>query len=328
MYIPADPKLWSGRVDEEDGVAGYRWHQVVSHDSAAAAGVALLGFASDRGVQLNKGRVGACEGPTALRRALANQAWHHDVGLYDAGDVRVGSDLAAGQQEYARRVAELLASERFVVGLGGGHEIAWASYLGCRHWLDAHAPGKTLGILNFDAHFDLRQPAPDASSGTPFFQVAEHCQAQGHEFHYACLGVARTSNTKALFSRANSLGVDYLLDVACKAGGAGPFVQRFIDKVDYLYVTTCMDVFPAAIAPGVSAPAALGIDPDWVLATLTEISSYCSDAGVQWLMADIAELAPVLDRDGMTARLAARLIDEILSMHHQLRLPTSQVTSL
>ena len=327
MYAPADPQLWSGRVDEEEGVAGYRWHQVVSHESAAPAGVALLGFASDRGVQLNKGRVGSSEGPTALRQALANQAWHHDVGLYDAGDVRVGRDLAAGQEEYARRVAALLASERFVVGLGGGHEIAWGSYLGCRQWLDTYAPGKTLGILNFDAHFDLRKPAPNPSSGTPFFQVAEHCQARGHDFRYACLGIARTSNTAALFSRAKSLGVEYLLDVDCKAGEGVQCVQRFLDTVDYLYVTTCLDVFPAAVAPGVSAPAALGIDPAWVLETLTAMGQYCRDVGVQWLMADVAELAPVLDRDGMTARLGARLIDEILSANHHLRQPANQLTS-
>ena len=70
MYIPADPKAWRGRIDEEDGVAGYRWHQVVRCEPSTGDGLALLGLASDLGVQLNKGRAGAMEGPGALRRAL------------------------------------------------------------------------------------------------------------------------------------------------------------------------------------------------------------------------------------------------------------------
>jgi formiminoglutamase len=313
VYIPADPKAWRGRIDEEDGVAGYRWHQVVRCEQSPGNGLALLGLASDLGVQLNKGRAGAMEGPGALRRALANLAWHHDVPVYDAGDVRVESDLPGGQGEYAQRISDLLADGRFVIGLGGGHEIGWASYRGCRGWLDAHAADKILGILNFDAHFDLREPAPESSSGTPFYQVAQHCKSEGYEFNYACLGIARPSNTPALFSRAQDLGVEYLPDVDCKSGEGAQFLRGYLEKLDYLYVTVCLDVFPASRAPGVSAPAAFGVEPAWVLETLSLIGDYCRELGVQWLMADIAELAPPLDRDDCTARLAARLIDEIVA---------------
>ena len=313
MYIPADPNIWQGRVDEEDGLAGYRWHQSVGFETPLKQEVSLLGLASDRGVKLNKGRPGASEGPTALRRALAAQAWHHDIPLYDGGDIRVLDDLASGQQAYADHLSSLLGNGQFVIGLGGGHEIGWASYLGCRQWMDDNATGKTLGIINFDAHFDLRKSAPNSSSGTPFYQVAQHCAAQGHSFRYGALGIARPSNTRALFNRADDFSVSYLLDKDCYGENGAAFLRRFLASVDCLYLTICLDVFPAAFAPGVSAPAALGVNPQWVMETIAVNGSLCREYGVNWLMADVAELSPVHDASDSTARLAARLVDEVLS---------------
>lgn len=304
---------WQGRVDSEDGEAGKRWHQVVRPARTAGPvqvpGIALAGLSSDRGVQLNKGRPGAVEGPRALRAALANMAWHHRLPLLDAGDIRVGSDLAAGQGQFAGQVASLLAEGHFVLGLGGGHEIAWGSYQGCRQYLDRHLPDSRLGIINFDAHFDLRQPAPEPSSGTPFYQIAMDCEAREQAFDYCCLGVACTANTEALYQRAEALGAQYLPDLECRGDRAAAMLEPFLAPLDALYVTVCLDVFPPAYAPGVSAPAAPGVDPVWVLRTLLQINRLCRQQGVHWLMADVAELSPPLDEAGRTARLGARVLD-------------------
>jgi formiminoglutamase len=315
VYEAPEQAWWQGRVDPEEGATARYWHQVVSLDPPVKPGVALLGLASDRGVQINRGRPGAVEGPAALRNALAGLAWHHDTPLIDAGNIRVGDDLPAGQEAYAERLLNLLDQRQFVIGLGGGHEIGWASYLGCRRYLDRIAPGKTLGIVNIDAHFDLRTTAPAASSGTPFYQVAQHCKEQGHPFRYACLGIARSANTRALFERADSLGVEYLMDIDFSAPAAQDLLQRFLAQVDSLYVTCCLDAFPASAAPGVSAPAALGISPAEVLRVIEALGEQCRAAGVHWLMADIAELSPAHDLDNRTARLAARVVDELLAAH-------------
>ena len=313
MYEAPEQDWWQGRVDPEDGETARRWHQVISLDPPAGPGVVLLGLASDRGVQINRGRPGAVAGPVALRSALAGLAWHHDIPLTDAGNIRVSDDLPTGQDAYAERLHNLLEQRQFVIGLGGGHEIGWASYLGCRRYLDVITPGKTLGIVNFDAHFDLRTPAPAASSGTSFYQVAQHCEEQGHPFRYACLGIARSANTRALFERADSLGVEYLMDIDFNMASAQDLLQRFLAQVDSLYVTCCLDAFPASAAPGVSAPAALGISPAEVLRVIETLGEQCRASGVNWLMADIAELSPVHDLDKRTARLAARVVDELLA---------------
>lgn len=313
MSSVPDRECWRGRVDAEDGHAGLRWHQCVTFDEPQQPGLALLGFPCDLGVRRNQGRPGAAAGPDALRTALAGLAWHHSGVPYDAGDSSVGADLEGAQQSHGLRIAELLSRGHFVVGLGGGHEIGWPGYLGCRDWLEQHHPDKVLGIINFDAHFDLRKPAPAASSGTPFLQVAEDCAARGQPFRYACLGIARPSNTRALFDRAADLGVPYLLDTACEDAVSDPFLADFLAGVDYLYLTFCLDALPAAAAPGVSAPAAVGVDSRWALRALAAVGRLCAQLQVHWLLADVAELSPPLDPAGLTARLGARIIDEIVT---------------
>lgn len=136
MHPAPDMSLWQGRIDSQEGAGALRWHQWIRpyHESAGAASV-LLGFASDEGVRRNQGRQGARQGPPALRRALANLAWHGEQALYDAGDIEAAEDLEGAQERYARRVAELLGRGHQVVGLGGGHEIAYASFSGLAHHL-------------------------------------------------------------------------------------------------------------------------------------------------------------------------------------------------
>jgi formiminoglutamase len=134
-----------------------------------------------------------------------------------------------------------------------------------------------------------------------------------YPFEYACLGVARVANTRALFQRADQLSVRYLLDVASTAEAGGELLHHFLAGVDCLYFTCCLDVFPAHIAPGVSAPAALGINPLTAVAWIQTIGRLCREYGVDWLAADVAELSPPNDREDRTAKLAARLVDEIVS---------------
>ncbi len=64
-----------GRIDSQEGAdARALWMRPYADDAEAAS--VLLGFASDEGVRRNQGRQGARHGPPALRRALANLAWH------------------------------------------------------------------------------------------------------------------------------------------------------------------------------------------------------------------------------------------------------------
>ncbi len=305
---------WQGRIDAADGEAGLRWHQLVEPWRAGAArGVALLGFASDEGVRRNQGRIGAAQGPQALRRLLANLPVHSRFALYDAGDVPCkGGALEAAQEAYAERAGMLLDEGQLVVGLGGGHEIAWASYLAVvRSGTIKGTPAK-LGILNFDAHFDLRKDER-STSGTPFLQALDHAAANGLHVEYRCLGVSESSNTRALFERARERGVAWRRDddltlLALDARTAE--LADWLRTIDHLYLTFCLDVLPAAIAPGVSAPAARGV----ALEVLEPLVALAAGSG-KLRCADIAELSPPHDIDQRTARVAARIAWRIVRSH-------------
>lgn len=303
-----DMSVWQGRQDPEDGELALRWHdKVLPWQEDIAPGVALVGFACDEGVRRNKGRVGAADAPQAIRKLLANTAWHLGRPVYDGGDLRCDDgDLDGAHERLAERVGRLLDQGQFPLVLGGGHEVAFGSWSG----LNRHLGGRgRVGIINLDAHFDLRRKGEQASSGTPFFQIAERCAAQGSAFHYACLGVAETANTAALFARAQALGVWHVLDEAMTQSDLPELLNgldAFIARCDHLYLTIDLDVLPGAVMPGVSAPAARGVE----LAVIEPLIAHIRASG-KLRLADLAEYNPSLDQDNCGARVAARLIHQL-----------------
>ncbi len=309
MSIKPDGWPWKGREDKADGAAALRWHQVVRPHGAEAAAVALQGFACDAGVARNQGRVGAAEGPAALRRALSNVAAQDPGPVDDLGDISCEGDaLETAQDAYAAAAAAALSAGSLVIGLGGGHEIAWGSYLALSHLLEYSGSRDPVGVINFDAHFDLRGD-PVANSGTPFRQILEHGRARGRDVGYHCLGISRHSNTAALFERAHSLGVTWVEDLDLRADRFSEIereLQAFIASHPRVYLTVCLDVLPGTVAPGVSAPAALGVDPALVDRLIEAVI-----ATGQVAIADVAELNPRFDKDDRTARLAARFVAHI-----------------
>ena len=197
-----------------------------------------------------------------------------------------------------------------MLGLGGGHDIARASFMGLQEYLQQP---RRIGLLNFDAHLDLRNPDTGATSGTPFFDIAQWCHHNNRLFHYACLGVSHAANTQALFSRATALHVTQLEDVSYSPVAASSLLTAWLSGLDELYVTVCMDVFSGSEAPGVSAPAALGVASGDIIQTIRWLGTYCHEHKVTWRLSDIAELSPVNDNENQTARLAARIAFELVN---------------
>ncbi|MGP3769803.1 formimidoylglutamase [Streptomyces sp. SDT5-1] len=302
--VPA--RLWSGR-DDGPGAEHLRWHHAVERDPGLIepGDIAFVGFASDAGVRRNKGRPGAAQGPDALRRALASMALPRPLRAYDAGDVTVEGDaLEDGQRRLGDAVAHLVDGGLRVVVLGGGHEVAYGTYSGLARTRAVRA-GARLGVLNLDAHFDLRDDARP-SSGTPFLQMAQGERSHGRDLHYWVLGISQPSNTEALFRTAASLGVRHLADTECGVLGmrrVEEFVDAFLDGCDLVHLTIDLDVLPAATAPGVSAPAAYGVPVEVVERVCARVA-----ASGKLVVCEVAELNPEFDVDTRTARTAARLI--------------------
>lgn len=312
-YQPPYMDVWQGRSDSSQPE---RIHQVIQaldlsnaiEPATHSTNVVLLGFACDEGVKRNHGRPGAAHGPAAIKPILANYAINANTpAIFDAGTIHCASEeLEVAQAALGEAVSLLLHYNYRPLLIGGGHEIAWGHYQGIHKALLS----TKLGIINFDAHLDMRPLLPDnkGSSGTPFLQIAEHCEQENLPFNYCCLGLQPSANTYSLVNTANDHKVTMIWadDIASKASLKQ--LKQFINKVDAIYLTVCMDVFQQSIAPGVSAPQATGIQPQAIYEHLNLILS--SNKLISY---DIAELSPPLDHEQMTARLAASIAYRLIS---------------
>ena len=299
--------IWQGRFDGEDPLY-HRIFQRVSlennYDSISPNDFVLHGFAVDEGVKRNKGRVGAKDAPDIIRKNMSNfPVVNPEFSLKDFGNINCDDgNLDKSQNELAEKVTEVLKRGGKSFVLAGGHEVTYAHYSGIRKAF----PNEIIGIINIDAHFDNREPEESVgpSSGTGFWQIAQ--EGPINSLH---IGIQRNSNTLKLFDTAHHYGMKYILAEELFFENL-PAVYQKIDEVtascEVLYLTICMDVFNASIAPGVSAAAYNGIFAD------SAFMHYFKHIlkSEKLLAFDIAEVNPVFDLNERTARLAASLANE------------------
>ncbi|OFO48285.1 formimidoylglutamase [Corynebacterium sp. HMSC073D01] len=307
---------WTGRNDGE-GPEHARWFNTIkplpfnpleensSLDEATAKelshSVTILGFASDEGVRRNHGRVGAAEGPNSAFTALGSLAAPAETRAYDAGIISVtDADLEGGHKALSTAVAAITSTDTTCIVVGGGHETAYGTHMG----LVRSSDSASIGIINFDAHFDLRT-ADRPTSGTPFKQISQEVDP----FHYTVIGISRPNNTKVLFDEADALGVTYVTEDELRHADIAEIISTAARDVDILHVSIDLDVLPAGVAPGVSAPAAVGVD----LNTIRDGLAACMQTGKVRLI-DIVELNPTYDIDNRTAKVAARLISDATAL--------------
>lgn len=323
-YIKPDPNTWTGRIDSTEDYDAFRWHQWIEfldlNDESnkpftGELGFAFLGFKSDKGIEQNLGRTGAYNGPPVIRKALVNLpcSFSPELKLFDAGDVTSENcTLLEAQESLAQAVDKLLSLNLFPILLGGGHEIAFGHYKGIFDYFQRNDKKADVGIINFDAHFDNR-PYKEGmgTSGTMFRQIYDLNKSANKDYYYFVLGIHRSANTRSLFKFSDESNTEYVLAKEITNGDIFTVfgrLDRFIRKVDHLYVTIDTDVFSSSIAPGVSAPQPLGLDPEKVIILLKYVLAHSKTASI-----DIAEVSPRFDHDSSTATLAAILIFAIVT---------------
>jgi formiminoglutamase len=257
----------------------------------------ILGFPSDEGVRRNGGRVGAAEGPAAIRNVLyrltpdARFEGFEDLlsRTSDLGDLEVSGDVEQDQRNLGEALTRHIERGAFTIVLGGGHETSYGHFLG---YVGAH---RQVEILNWDAHADVRELTQgQAHSGSPFRQAIEDPSHGCRRYSVAGLqahSVAR-AHLKLVAGQGRAVWADEL--------------SR--ETVDGLYqslkapalVSFDLDAVCQAEAPGVSAP-----NPSGLRSELWLHAAYAAGRAPAVTSADVVELNPRVDRDGQTARLAA-----------------------
>lgn len=305
--------IYSGRKSE---VKEY-WYQYVKCNpdleipaNTGKDNIALLAYAGDVGVKRNHGRLGAAEGPTAIRKMIGSMSYHlpNDVAIIDFGTIETDKEnMEASHEQIEKFTLDLLQKNYFPVLLGGGHDLAFPHGSAVIEF--ARSKGKKLGIINLDAHFDLREKIDGKGhSGSPFFQLAEKFAS---DFNYLCLGIQPAANPQSLFKKAKELQASWVVASNLNLTNweaIDAVLEEFLARVDFTYLTVDMDGFHSGIAPGVSAPSPTGYAAEVAFKIVEKIGQ-----SKKLLSFDVVEVNPKYDRDNATARLAARMIEYIIS---------------
>ena len=313
---------WKGRIDSTTDYDAFRWHQWVQPLNLnevtvpidGKLGFAFIGFCSEQGVKRNKGRVGTALAPDFIRAQMSNFpcTFSQEVKFYDAGNILCDEiSMEEGQRLLGLAVEKILDLKLFPIVLGGGHETTFGHFQGHLADLKKKEESLDMGIINFDAHFDLRPYDNGPSSGSMFRQIADIYKKENAVYHYLPRGIQEHSNTVSLFKYAKEIGADYILAKEIQNSNYSVILEKidtFLYECDSAYITICTDVFSSAFAPGVSATQSLGLDPEVVLPLIKHILRTRQVRGF-----DICEISPRFDQDNTTANLGAVLIFAVVN---------------
>ncbi len=303
-----DPAACAHSATPDDPRLAQHVRALPTFDVCGAHDVVLIGVPDDRGVAINRGRVGAAAGPKAFREAfyrltLGPNRELAKCTIWDAGDVMIGATNRETHETLAEIVQQCCACGALPIVIGGGHDNTYGGIKGAV----AHA---RAGIVNIDAHLDLRPNEPDGGigSGTPLRRVLDDELIAGEQLIE--WGFQPHTCSAAHLEFAKQRGVRLW-----SWPERGPDVVRlfaqFLQDLRHRWGRTAisldLDAIVASAAPGVSAPSTFGFTPQEVLAFLQLAGA---ESSLCYL--DVMELNPSCDVDGRTTRLAATLVWHLL----------------
>lgn len=255
-------------------------------------------------------RRGAHAGPGAILDASAHletfdeelgvETWE-EIGIHTLAPVLPQPEGAAATlRAVERAAAEVVARDRFLVGLGGEHAVTAPLVRAVR----SRYPG--LGVLQLDAHADLRDRFDETphshacvmrrlmDAGVPLAQVGIRSLSQEERGPLAAAGVCTVFAPEAV----------------------GEPVAHWLPRVlealpEEVYVTVDLDVLDPGIMPATGTPEPGGLDWYQTLQILRAVAR-----AKRVVAFDVVELAPIpglVAPDFLAAKLLYRLLGYVLA---------------
>jgi len=213
------------------------------------------------------------------------------------------------------------------ISLGGDHSITYPLVQGfCRA-----RPGKKYGLIYLDAHLDLRPLETHAgvsgllSSGNPFRRIIDDTTIPIEPKNMVAIGIHRTSTPifHEMERYATEQGMRIFYDTECqtdrnRTGDANhetspSFLQEALDiacdGTDGIYLSLDIDAVEARHAPGVSAPASIGLSRNQWLGWIQNIIATRKVVGADLVEVSSREQTKV---DSITVALANETVDLLL----------------
>jgi agmatinase len=249
-------------------------------------------------------RPGSRFAPSALRDVSANLELYsvrsnidlEKIPVHDAGDIDTVEDL----HETLRRITvvwrELTAAGKTPIMAGGEHTVTKAAI---------DAVPTDLGIVNLDAHLDLRDEflGEKLSHATFMRRVAERINPS----HVMEVGIRAFSKPELDYCHESGLEIITPQDIRkTPLEKTAQRIRSFLSGFKNSYLTVDIDVLDPAYAPGVGNPEPDGITTDELL-TFVQAAMNRNTIGF-----DLVEVSPQLD-SGQTAAVGAKVIFEAIA---------------
>ncbi|WP_236838772.1 formimidoylglutamase [Caldalkalibacillus salinus] len=284
--------------------------------SPSVSGIGLVG------VPLSKPSIshsGASFAPQSIRQALfqaTTYAIEEEVDLqnlfmWDCGDIQMHVTDITESHKRIRETAAQLASlypSMIPIFLGGDHSISCPSLQG---WIEAQRSwGNRVGVIQFDAHHDLRNTEDGGpSNGTPFRGLIQSGTLKGNQL--VQIGIRSFSNSKRYHQYAQEQGVRVFTMKDVRERQMDDILTDALAHLkascDIIYLSVDMDVLDQSEAPGCPAIGPGGMASQQLLASVRDLAQQDIVQGM-----DIVEIDPTKDFRDMTSRLAAHVILQFL----------------
>jgi len=255
-------------------------------------------------------RTGARFGPLAIREASLNIETYslragmdiEDLRIHDLGDLHITSDAEETLRRLEKVTREIIAAKKTPVIIGGEHTITLGS---------TRAVGKSIAILSFDAHLDLRNEYMNLTTSHTTFM--RRINEQAHPSKIVEIGTRAVC--KEELSYAKKASVRFITVQQIRKDSAEKTVdkvRKLVTDAKKIYLTIDLDVLDPAFAPAVQNP-----EPDGLCTSefYDILSGVCDRKVVAF---DVVEVAPHYD-NGVTAIQAAKTILEVLSHLEKMR---------
>lgn len=279
---------------------------------------ALYGVPFDSGVTY---RPGARFGPRAIREEsqyVKRYSIEHDVdvcdvlSLADAGDAPVHPYALKGTLDAVCDFARGLGDPKTtrLMAVGGDHSIAYANIRAT--WERRGRPAGGLAVLHFDSHLDTTDQTfgEKWSHASPFIRAIEDGFIDPKRM--LSVGIKGPLNASTDLQYARDHGVTVMTYDQWRRSRAdgleeiAAFVKGLNDAEAYL--TFDIDCVDPAYAPGTGTPSIGGFTSAEALALLRTLK------GANIVGADVVEVLPDRDVQGITALLAGHVMFEILAL--------------
>lgn len=265
--------------------------------------ISLFGYPDDEGIKANGGKAGSALGPDAIRKSLYKMTptkKMKDLALMDGGNLKFAKDSLEERHNFA--ISHLLENKKEkTITFGGGHDYG---YVDGAAFLKSSQEAKPL-IINFDAHFDLRNLEKGITSGTPFYRLIENFKER--DFDLLEVGIQKQCNSTHLHDYAQNqkkITTFYLEDLYPNYTFSFKKFKEAFSKINNqdreAFISVDIDSFSSAIAPGCSQSWPSGFHYEGFFQIFDFL---LENLNVTWL--GVYEVSPPLDHNEQTSRLAS-----------------------